>query len=322
MKNLPAVAFATCVFACAFLNLAHAEEEEVISEETFEERFSGPAVSEINAKISVGHIAYNFNPIAIPLLPNPVPNETQDGVFVEASVSVPIGERFGFQLDGVYGDIDGDIDLGFEGVGGHLFWRDPAWALLGLYAHYKEYGDIIQTYQIAGEAEFYLDRWNFEFLAGADFVETEFGDDTFFVGEAVAAYYPTDNLRIAAGVRQSINTTALTVGAEVLFPTGKVAPSIFVDASFDDEDTQSVLSGVRLYLGGSDKSLIRRHREDDPKIRLDANSAALGSCYNNAQTHLFEELTTLTFNPPRSNGGFLSIEELIDFDDCRFTFNQ
>lgn len=43
--------------------------------------------------------------------------------------------------------------------------------------------------------------------------------------------------------------------------------ALFGDAKFGD-DTQDYRVGLKLYFGESGKSLIARHREDDPKERL------------------------------------------------------
>lgn len=91
-----------------------------ISQDSFEERTSGRAVDGVNAKISIGYASYDFNDIVLPFA-GPAPNADLDGFFVEGSVSAPIGDNFGFQLDGIYGSANDDLDLDFTGVGAHLF---------------------------------------------------------------------------------------------------------------------------------------------------------------------------------------------------------
>ncbi len=259
-----------------------------ISNDAFEERSSGRAVDGLNAKVSLGYASYDFNDIVLPFA-GITPNNDQDGFFIEGSVSAPIGDRFGFQIDGIYGSADeNDVDLDFSGVGAHLFWRDPSVGLLGVYGHYKEYGDVIDSYNISVEAEIYKDDFTLELLAGVDNIDTDFGDDDFFAGEAILAYYPEDNFRLDFGVMHNIDNTQFAVGAELMKETDTgFAPSLFVDASFGEDDTTYVGGGIRLYFGNSAKSLKQRHREDDPKNRLNDNSAAIGTCLNNAESSSF-----------------------------------
>ena len=40
--------------------------------------------------------------------------------------------------------------------------------------------------------------------------------------------------------------------------------SVFAEGRVGEDDYAAVWAGVRLYLGAGEKSLIRRHREDDP----------------------------------------------------------
>lgn len=260
-----------------------------ISGEAFEERSSGRAVDGVNGKVSLGYAYYDFNDIVTPFLGLPTPNSDQEGFFIEGSLSAPIGDRYGFQIDGIYGSVsEAGADLDLTGVGAHLFWRDPEVGLLGVYGHYKEYGDLIESYNISAEAEIYNGDFTLELLAGVDNLETAFGDDDFFAGEAVLAYYPQENFRIDFGVLHHIDNTQFAVGAEFMKETDTgFASAVFVDASFGEDNTTYVGAGIRLYFGNSAKSLKQRHREDDPKTRLNDNTAAIGTCVNNADSSLF-----------------------------------
>ena len=56
-----------------------------------------------------------------------------------------------------------------------------------------------------------------------------------------------------------------------------VPVSLKLDGRVGEEGFASVMAGVSLYFGGEDKSLIRRHREDDPPVySLDIFGAFLG----------------------------------------------
>jgi hypothetical protein len=58
-----------------------------------------------------------------------------------------------------------------------------------------------------------------------------------------------------------------------------IPASITVDGRIGEDGFSSVMAGISLYFGGEDKSLIRRHREDDPRLRFFDifNAGVLGS---------------------------------------------
>ena len=45
---------------------------------------------------------------------------------------------------------------------------------------------------------------------------------------------------------------------------GKIMGALFAEGRIGEDDFQGVWGGIRFYFGQKDKSLIRRHREDDP----------------------------------------------------------
>lgn len=249
--------------------------------DSFTERFEGkkPAVSGINGKIEFGYL---YTDIEI------APGFSVDGdaFFGQGAVSVPVGHSFGIQIDagGFTGDL-ATVDISGAGIGGHFFWRDPDVALLGGYVHYvnTDIAGVIDLDNIryGVEGELYLDRFSIEGFVGADYLDVSVGpfsvDDTFFAAEGVAAFYPTDNLRIFAGIEHAFDETALIAGGEFLFNTGwQAEPAVFARGAFSGDST-TVMAGLKFYFGESGKSLIRRHREDDPQIGLFNNVGAAGS---------------------------------------------
>ena len=77
----------------------------VLMEGSRESASAGDAVSGLNGKVSglYGEV------------------DGEDASIAEASISIPLGNRFGFQADGLLGEIDPE---NIHGIGGHLFWRD------------------------------------------------------------------------------------------------------------------------------------------------------------------------------------------------------
>ena len=218
-----------------------------ISQESFEERHSGAAVSEINGKIEVGYIDANVD--------NAPAGGSINGGFVQGAVSIPVGHRFGVQIDAGFADLDGDV----QGIGGHFFWRDPSIGLIGIYGHYIDIDGTFNTTQIGAEAELYNEQFSLELFAGQDQLDTVIGDDEFFSGEAVLAFYASENFRISGGIRHGFDQTSGVAGFEYMADRGGVSSSIFADATFGG-DVSSFNAGVRFYIANSSKSLIARHR--------------------------------------------------------------
>jgi hypothetical protein len=197
------------------------------------------------------------------------------GVF--GSLAVPLGGQFGAQIDGMVGSAE---DAAFYGIGGHLFWRDPSRGLLGLYTSYVNWdgssttpvtipdGGFIETSggevgKVGIEGEAYLGRVSLEGLAAF-----QFGSNEGFAGQATVAYYPIDDLRFDLSVSH-LEGPGVSGSAGVEWaPPAASGLSLFADASVNENSDWSAFGGVKLYLAGEQKSLIRRHREDDPDVDL------------------------------------------------------
>lgn len=207
------------------------------------------------------------------------------GGYGMGSFSVPLGQRFGLQVDGAAGVRGGD---GFAGGAAHLFWRDPSKGLIGLYGSYS-YANSVRSTIIdpniplvtirrglgigrgALEAEVYFNSISLEGLAGVEGgnVKTRFFD------MADIAFYATDNFRLSLGHRYTLGRHAAAFGAEYQIMPGN-GISLFAEARAGERNFQAVWGGLRIYFG-AEKSLIRRHREDDPRARLPDDLFALGN---------------------------------------------
>jgi hypothetical protein len=179
---------------------------------------------------------------------------------------VPLGTRFGFQLDGLVAGSDSpsQSSLAAIGAGAHLFWRDPAVGLLGAYGNYVHSNAFGSSNMGsgAGEGALYLDRIRLDALVG---VQGGTGNPAWLFNVAQLSYYPIDNLRGWVGQRYVFGRTALSLGAEYGIATGSgTMPALFVTGTRLEDGTAAFLAGMRLYLGQRDKPLISRQREDDP----------------------------------------------------------
>lgn len=227
----------------------------------FQERFEGkPAVSGINGKLEVGYSAIDFSGVS----------DNLNAVYGIGSVSLPVAQQFGVQIDAGVGRFDTDPNVTVAGIGAHGFWRDPSQGLLGVYGHYVNLsggGQNASVWRLGAEGEAYLDRVSFEAFVGADFVDANVGNKTFFSGDLVAAFYATDNFRVHAGVGHQFDETFAKVGAEAMLPFASNNVALFANANLGG-DTQAYKVGLKIYFGESGKSLKARHREDDPHTRL------------------------------------------------------
>ena len=205
----------------------------------------GSAVSGPNAKISIG--AGDTDGDATGL--------------ATGSVSFPVGDKFGAQIDGAFGGVGGDAA---GGIGGHLFWRDPDKGLLGLTAAFagRDSRGPNSGGRAGVEGELYLGQFTTGASAGYQFGEIDHGG----VGSINLRWYGTDDFMLSGGGAVAAGDSIARFGAEYQ-PGVKALPglSVFADAEFGEHDWDRVFVGLRFYFGGKTKSLIRRHREDDPE---------------------------------------------------------
>jgi hypothetical protein len=183
------------------------------------------------------------------------------------SLSVPVGTQFGLQ---------GDFMLTNSGAHGttfgaaiHAFTRDPSSYLLGVTAGTVVSADA-RLNAIGIEGELYLDRISLEGWAGyaaVDYFTPPPNDTSGIFAFGDIAYYPTDDWRVQFGGNYLLGETQLHLGTEYQFRDLGVPLSLAADARLG-ASTSSVMVGLKGYIGGDpDKSLIDRHRQDDPDNR-------------------------------------------------------
>jgi hypothetical protein len=222
-----------------------------------------PAVSGINGK-------WEFDPGLL----------TGGGLVRAAgSVSIPLGDRFGVQADamGTWTSTNGLVYSGAL----HAFTRDPERYLAGLT------GGIVVSPQatlavLGPEVELYADRVTLEAWGGfasLNYVDPALLDKTGVFGIGDVAYYPTDDWRFVVGGSYVLGDLSVHGGTEYLF-RGLGAPiSAVADARYHANGNYTFTIGIKGYFGGNDdnKSLIDRHRQDDPPDRAIDLFTAAGS---------------------------------------------
>jgi hypothetical protein len=122
----------------------------------------------------------------------------------------------------------------------------------------------------AAEGEYYLNRWTLSGLVGLETVSINSGvpvasPPNRFFDDVWVSYYVTDNFRLSAGHIYTFGTNFLTLGSEYGFALGggRMA-SLFAEGWIGERADNGLLAGLRIYFGQRDKSLMDRHRQDDP----------------------------------------------------------
>lgn len=187
-------------------------------------------------------------------------NDDEDGdalISGLGSLSLPLGCTFGLQAD--IGVID-ELDRTTYGGAVHLFTRDPESYLLGVTGGYFDAGGT-DIWAVGPEAELYFGQFSLEAWGG--YVDFDSDSDGFAFVDA--AFYPTDDLRVSVGGTIIGDQEFLRGGLEYQFADPM---SLSLAAKVGENDYVSVTGGLSFYFGGESKSLIRRHREDDPRNRI------------------------------------------------------
>lgn len=222
-----------------------------------------PAVSDINGKLEIyGGLT----------------NPGTAGFRAAGSLSIPVGHSFGVQLDG--GVIATGAGTTFGGAV-HAFYRDPASYLIGVTGAVAR-GPAGTLGVIGVEGEAYLDRVSLEAWAGVgglDYDDPLLADLTGVFIFADAGYYVTDDFRVGVGLTHLLGENSLHLGAEYLLRDFSVPVSLTADLRVSHTGAYAIMGGIKGYFGGNDsnKSLIQRHREDDPWNRALSLFTASGS---------------------------------------------
>jgi len=225
----------------------------VNAEETTDASASKPAVDGINGKLSFEKAVDGY-----------------DAHGVSGALTIPIGHRFGLQVDGMVAEYDSYIfgDVPVFAAAAHAFWRDPSKGLLGLYADYS-YADVYEGFSLSSaslgiEGSLYLDRFTLDAIIGGKDGDI-FGSTLF--DRVRLSYYPTDDLQLHIGHAYSYGHHSLRYGLEWAFAGhAGAASTLYADGSVGEDGTHAAGLGMRFYFGQHDKTLIRRHREDDPPM--------------------------------------------------------
>lgn len=230
--------------------------------------FAGDAVSSVNGKM-----AFSYGDM-----------DSNRGKSLTGSINVPLAKNIGLQADGLYTHVS---KRDFYGTGIQLFWRDSDKGLIGAGVAGIHNSDM-DSYTGGFMGECYMGAFTLGLNAGfakidyaigpVPFIETDETDP--YVGASIG-YYPIDNLMLEVSYSYSFDNHLYQCLIEYQTPVKGF--SIFVDLATGDQDYDQSLLGIRYYFG-KEKSLIRRHREDDPQnivTNVINNIGTYGAEYNN-----------------------------------------
>lgn len=156
------------------------------------------------------------------------------------SITFPLGQNLGVQIDGIGGMAADSID--YYGGGAQLFYRDPQAFLIGAAASALVIDGETQV-SLAAIGEYYLDQVTLEAMAG--FQTGDILDGSAFARVGFS-YYGGENFRFGGGVSYS-DESKLAADVEMEY---RMAPesgiALFASGAFD-KDGDLGLAGVRFY---------------------------------------------------------------------------
>jgi hypothetical protein len=189
--------------------------------------------------------------------------EDEGAWFVNGILTAPLGNSWGFQLEGAGAGVDDEHVLGGAA---HLFTRDPESYLLGLFAAYASESEFdLDATRLGAEAEIYLDQVSVLVAAGYQFSDSL--EESAF-GDIELRWYISDNFAVSGGGGFMEDSSVARLGAEWQ-PGFSALPGLAfrVDGAFGDDDYDSVMGGITYYFGAN-ASLKDRHRRQDPASAL------------------------------------------------------
>ena len=200
-----------------------------------------------------------------------------------AATRCRLGHSFGLQADGALGRIDEDT---MGGGGLHLFTRDPSRYLLGLYGSYHTWN--VHRHLAGGRRGPALPAAASRSTGSAAMKASPFPRRS-----AASRSRPARRSCLRAGRsrllpdRRPQGSTAATATStrQASVPRASsisCAPidspiSLFAKADFGEEEYNRITGGLKIYLGPNpDKSLIARHRTEDPENYTPMFPSAVG----------------------------------------------
>jgi len=180
-----------------------------------------------------------------------------------ATLSMPVGDRFGIQADVAASNVFGNT---MGGGSLHFFTRDPDAYLLGVTGG-AFWANNANAQLIGPEFELYSGPMMFQGYGGFMNMNVAGVNSGKLFAIADVSLYATDNFRLIVGAKDIADFKSAHAGLEYQFSEA-MPVSLTLDGKIGDNNFAAVDAGIRIYFGGENKSLKRRHREDDPPNRI------------------------------------------------------
>jgi len=195
-----------------------------------------------------------------------------DNTMALGSVALPLGPGTGLQFDLGAGVYRGDYTSLATGL--HLFRRDPARGMVGLYTDWA-YVNPEHAGRIGVEGAWYRGRLTLEGLVGVRVgtnVETEPFD------EIDLTWYLSDAVKGSLGHRATSRGHVANLSVEFA-PKALPGWSLYGEAETGEDEADSAYAGLRYTFGGArHDSLMARDREARVRTRVPRNIVAVTRC--------------------------------------------
>lgn len=199
---------------------------------------------------------------------------------LSATISVPVGDSFGIQVDSLYQKV---AERDFYGLGGHFFTRKSTKGLLGVIVG-GVHSNAISNITLGLEGEYYFDWLSVGGTVGYDNVMKNStqrvtfsprlnSQRDFVMANIYLAAYPLDDLMVRFDYTSRLRRNFYDITVEYQTPVKGLA--VFGDVGLGDNNFFQLLGGVRYYIGGN-KTLKARHRTDDPSNFLNGVTGGAG----------------------------------------------
>ncbi len=226
-----------------------------------------PPLATFNGKLSFGVTGSNGS-------------TAPQGAYVQGAFSMPLGQRVGLQLDFGVDDAsrNNGASSGSEGIGMHLFLRDPSRYLVGFYGHRMNTSTIFgtaNTTRYGLEAEGYFGNLTVAGFIGQDKVDGAVPSRTFDAAELDFDYFIADNTMFNAHFETAFDDESGSVGFTHMFDGAATPFAITGSVGGHDGDT-TYSFGATIYFGNKGLTLKEINRQNDPRIRTSFSAARNG----------------------------------------------
>jgi hypothetical protein len=195
-----------------------------------------------------------------------------DNTMALGSVALPLGPGTGLQFDLGAGVYRGDYASIATGL--HLFRRDPARGMVGLYTDWA-YVNPEHAGRIGVEGAWYHGRLTLEGLVG---VRVGTNVDTEAFDEIDLTWYLSDSVKGSVGHRATSRGHVANLSVEIA-PKALPGWSLYGEAETGEDEAESAFAGVRYTFGGArHDSLMARDRQSVVRSRVPRNIVDVTRC--------------------------------------------